>query len=111
MGLSVRPNPNLPAAETQPRIRTLAMTATFRTMTFAVALLLGLVAWQPANADHGHALGRIDNLSQAIQAESRELYYELRSISFSSPELRSAQSEVGQIYQLASRIHDGVHGA
>jgi hypothetical protein len=86
------------------------MTAAFRITTFAIATALGLFAFQPARADHGHALGRIENLSRAIQAESRELYYELRSVSFSNPELRSAQSEVGQVYQLASRIHDAAHG-
>jgi hypothetical protein len=87
------------------------MTAAFRTLTLAIASVLGLVAFESARADHGYALGRIDNLSREIQSESRELYYEIRSVSFSNPELRSAQSEVGQIYQLASRIHDAVHGS
>jgi hypothetical protein len=89
----------------------LAMTATIRTLTLTVATLLGFVAVEPATADHGHVLGRIDNLARAIQSESRELYYELRSVSFSHPDLRSAQNEVAQIHQLASRIHDGAHGA
>jgi hypothetical protein len=86
------------------------MTAAFRTTTLVIASALGLFAFQPAMADHGHTLGRIDNLARAIQAESRELYYELRSVSYSNPELRSAQNEVGQVYQLASRIHDAAHG-
>ena len=60
---------------------------------------------------HGHTLGRIDNLAREIQSESRELYYELRSVSFAYPDLRSAQSEVAQIYQLASQIHNAAHGA
>ncbi len=87
------------------------MTAAFRTTTLAIASLLSLLAFQPAKADHGHVLTRIDNLSRAIQSESRELYYELRSVSFSHPDLRSAQNEVGQIYQLASRIHNAAHGS
>lgn len=85
------------------------MTTTFRTMTLVVASLLSVVAVQSAKADHGHVLGRIDNLARSIQSESRELYYELRSVSFSHPDLRSAQNEVAQIHQLASRIHDAAH--
>jgi hypothetical protein len=87
------------------------MTAAFRTTTLVIASALGLLALRPAQADHGHTLGRIDNLDREIQAASRDLYFELRSVSFSNPELRSAQSDVGQIYQLASQIHDAVHGA
>ena len=86
------------------------MTPAFRTTTFVIASALGLLAYQPAQADHGHTLGRIDNLAREIQGESRELYYELRSVSFSNPELRSAQNEVAQIYQLASQIHNAAHG-
>lgn len=85
------------------------MTTAFRTMTLAIASVLGLVA--AAQADHGHSLDRVDRLAREIQAESRVLYYELRSVSFSNANLRSAQNEVAQIYQLASRIHDGAHGA
>ena len=87
------------------------MTATIRTLTLAVVTLSSFVAVQPVRADHGHALGRIDNLARAIQSESRELYYELRSVSFTHSDLRSAQNEVAQIHQLASRIHDAAHGA
>jgi len=87
------------------------MTAAFRTTTLVIASVLGLLALQPAMADHGHTLGRIDNLAREIQGESRELYYELRSVSFSNPELRSAQNEAAQIYQLSSQIHNAAHGA
>jgi uncharacterized protein (UPF0335 family) len=86
------------------------MTAAYRTLTLTVAAVLSFVAVQGARADHGHALTRIENASRGIQSESRELYYELRGVAFSNPELRSALSEVGQVYQLATRIHNGVHG-
>ena len=86
------------------------MTAAFRTTTIAAAALLSLVAFQTAQADHGHSLNRIDNLARAIQSESSELYYELRSVSFGHSDLRSAQNEVAQIHQLASRIHNAAHG-
>jgi len=88
------------------------MTAAFRTLTLTVAAVLSFVAVQGARADHDHGydLTRIDNLSRAIQSESRELYSELRGVALSNPDLRSALSEVGQIYQLATRIHNGVHG-
>lgn len=86
------------------------MTAAFRIMTIAVASVLSVVALQPAMADHGSALARVERLSRSIQAESRSLYYELRAFPYGDANTRSALSEVGQIYSLASRIHDAAHG-
>ena len=86
------------------------MTAAFRTMTLAAASVLSFVAAGPALADHGSALARVDQLSRQIQAESRSLYYELRAFRYGDHETRAALSEVGQIYSLATRIHDASHG-
>jgi hypothetical protein len=88
------------------------MTAAFRTLTLSFVSLAALVFAVPARADHDHHgdLDRIDRLSQSIQSESRTLYYELRRVAFSNPDLRSAMNEVAQIYQYATRIHDGAHG-
>jgi hypothetical protein len=88
------------------------MTAAFRTLTLSFVSLAALVFAVPARADHDHHgdLERIDRLSQSIQSESRTLYYELRRVAFSNPNLRSAMNEVAQIYQYATRIHDGAHG-
>lgn len=86
------------------------MTAAFRTLTLVIAAAALAIA-QPARADHDdHDLDRIDRLSQSVQSESRTLYYELRRFAYSDPNLRSAMNEVAQIYQYASRIHDGAHG-
>src|SRR5687767_881568 len=84
------------------------MTTTIRTMSLVAVAAIGLVAVQPARADHAHDYERIDRLARRVQDESRQLYSELRGFS-GDRNLQTARHEVGQIYRLASRIHETAH--
>jgi hypothetical protein len=84
------------------------MNAILRTMSFATVALLGLVAAQPARADHDHDYERVDALARRIQNESSQLYSELARAGYDS-NLRQAKNEVAQIYHLARRMHDTAH--
>lgn len=83
------------------------MNAILRTASFAALAAIGLVAAQPARADHND-YERIDALARRIQNESSQLYSELAHARY-SPELRLARNEVAEIYHLARRMHDTAH--
>lgn len=85
------------------------MTTIFRTVSLAALATLGLVAAQPARADHDHDYDQIDRLALRVQDESRQLYSELRSVHHGDRNVQTARYEVGQIYRLAARIHDTAH--
>jgi hypothetical protein len=83
------------------------MTTILRTVSLATLAALGLFTASPARADHND-YERVDRLALKLQEESRQLYSELRSAS-GDRNLQSARYEAGQIYRLASRIHDTAH--
>jgi hypothetical protein len=85
------------------------MTTALRTMTLVLAATFSLLAAQPARADHDSGYDQIDRLARRIQDESRQLYQELRSASHADYGLRSAVSEVAQVYHLAGRFHSTAH--
>jgi hypothetical protein len=100
---------NLPNRPRKIRPRKNAMNAILRTVSLSAAVALGLLAAQPAQADHRHDLDRIDELSRRIESEGRQLLAEIRGIGLADPRVRSAFGEVADVVRLASRIHDAAH--
>lgn len=84
-------------------------TIIIRHTTLVVAAVLGLAATGTAQANHGHLYSRIDRLAVAIEAESGQLYRELRSVALYDLNLRTAAREVADLNRLAQRLHDNIH--
>ena len=62
------------------------MTTILRNTTLALAAILGLAATGTAEANHGQLYSRIDRLAVALEAESGQLYQELRSVALADPQ-------------------------